>query len=190
MLQSISSYSARHICLKVPSRRYNLSAYTYGFTLLYSSIFTSMLLLLISLIMRRPFHLMMFMLFFIPIRTCSGGYHCKTYIKCTVVSCLCFILTFLVSLMLKLLPVAAALLLTGLIAAYIYRNSPVQNSKQILTAEAVLKNRKKAKWILLLNFLAIAFLYMTPYFFIAPMGIATLITVAVLMHIVIHPVGH
>jgi len=56
--------------------------YVYGMTLLISSAATLFATLLIGLAFHMPNDVLVFLLFFIPVRIFSGGYHSSSYLRC------------------------------------------------------------------------------------------------------------
>lgn len=56
--------------------------YVYGNELLLSFLFSTSIILVIGLLLKRFFQTILFLLIFILVRRCTGGYHANTYFKC------------------------------------------------------------------------------------------------------------
>lgn len=69
----------------------------FGCELILTSIFGTLILIALSLIMGHPLIWIFFLLGFAPLRTSAGGYHADTHLKCYCVTSLMFLLAALAS---------------------------------------------------------------------------------------------
>ncbi len=66
------------------------AVYAYGLELLFSSLFSTGAIILISMLARRPFHWLFFSAGFIPLRLTAGGYHASSHMKCVLTTAAAF----------------------------------------------------------------------------------------------------
>lgn len=84
MIQKISSAIAR-LWVKegiIPDNAENLEVYCYGLELLFSTTINLLLVVVISILFRKPFLFVPYLLGFIPIRVMAGGYHARNHWSC------------------------------------------------------------------------------------------------------------
>lgn len=90
MLLKLSTYLT-HYFIKKNIIKSNLSQiYIYGFQLTISTLCSLLSILLLSSFSNFIFGIT-FLLFFMPLRFCAGGYHSNTYQKCFILTNLCFL---------------------------------------------------------------------------------------------------
>ena len=77
---------ARRLLLQKVIIEDHLDVYVYGFELLISSLFSTLLILLIGVLTHNILETIAFLATFILLRSFSGGYHAKTYIVCSIVT--------------------------------------------------------------------------------------------------------
>lgn len=184
MLQSLSTFSTKLILKNAPTEHLDEAAYVYGFMIFYSTLFTGTLLLLFSFIYGAPIRYFIFFLFFTPIRTYSGGFHCNTYLNCTIISIIVFTATYLLSEFLVQMPTYLTVILIISAVFYIYNNSTIIYEKNSVKEEKWRICKKKVTWILYFYSLCISFfLTNTSFYSMATMAAATLTAVAILIHI-------
>ena len=66
--------------------------YIYGFEIIISSFFGASSVLFLGIILRSVIESLVFLIIFIVIRQCCGGYHANSYIKCIISFVLVFVL--------------------------------------------------------------------------------------------------
>lgn len=125
------------------------SIYVYGFELFYSTLFTICSIVIISSLFGKAYLGITFLLFFIPVRIFSGGYHAETYRGCFVCTNLLFSFSFFVVTSEEngirwLIKYAIFLIL----AFYIWLNAPVKNEKVYLTIQQRKANKKNTGIVL------------------------------------------
>ena len=119
-------------------------AYQYGIEITISSIFNILLILLTSLLFRDVLSGVIFLLCFISLRIYSGGYHATTYLRCSIVFLLTYILVeishiFLSHYFLSNIRFSEVLLLIFFLPVLIY--APVQNKHKKLDEKKKRKNK-------------------------------------------------
>lgn len=126
--------------------------YIYGFELLGSFVLSIVSILIWSSILGYCDAVLVFLLFFIPIRITAGGYHAKTYGSCFFWTNFIALGSVLLSLQLwkmfnnKLDIMMWMLFVIALL--YIWKNAPVVSKKFPLRPEIVLRNQRYARMIL------------------------------------------
>ena len=65
--------------------------YQYGIEITISSALNFFLVFLIGAVTRNILESIVFMIFFVPIRQITGGYHAKTYFRCNLYLCMVFV---------------------------------------------------------------------------------------------------
>lgn len=74
------------------SDKYPIDVYVYGIELLVSSLISTILILAVGLLTGTFAESLIFLLSFSCIRVYTGGYHSMTYLRCTVISVLSYVL--------------------------------------------------------------------------------------------------
>ena len=82
MLEKMSMYLANQLYIKGEIAEDKIVIIRYGFEIMISSLFILLSIPLCAIIMFRLSDGIIFLLFFMPVRLFSGGYHAPTY-KCT-----------------------------------------------------------------------------------------------------------
>lgn len=158
--------------------------YIYGFCLLYSSCFIIMSILVISSILNHIIYGIYFLLFFIPLRTYTGGYHSNTYGGCFIISNLYFIFSYFIAQILLTVYSIPNMVITLFISVYIYINCPIINSNHVIPVNLLPVYKHKAGILLIIIIFIILFLLVTGHLDnLSRMAIATIITVALLIYI-------
>jgi accessory gene regulator B len=117
--------------------------YRYGIEITVSSIINILLIIICSILLKNVISGFLFLLFFIPLRQYTGGYHANTYLKCN----LLFTFSFLAVLFLAhfvnafLMPESlAAILILAAVPVCVF--SPIENPNKRLSASKTEKCRK------------------------------------------------
>ena len=97
MLNYLSTKSTLFLYKKSAFPSSEKPIYVYGFCLFYSSCFIILSILTISSILNHIIDGIYFLLFFILLRTYTGGYHSNTYGGCFIISNLYFLFTYYIS---------------------------------------------------------------------------------------------
>ena len=92
MIKIIANWILNLVCKNCDIPNDLREAYQYGIGITISSIFNILLILLTSLLFRDVLSGVIFLLCFISLRTYSGGYHATTYLRCSIVFLLTYIL--------------------------------------------------------------------------------------------------
>jgi len=128
--------------------------YLYGAMLFLSSVLGILSILLLSIILFDFITFLVFIVFFIPLRIHAGGYHCKTYSCCFIVSNILFLLigfSAKYTYSFVLFQIIASIITLFTVIAY----SPVTNKYNPLSARRILINRKKSIYIMIFQCLVI-----------------------------------
>jgi len=120
-----------------------------GFIILLNLVIT----LLIGFILRMPLESLLFLLVFIPLRSCAGGIHASNNVRCMILSVIAVVLllitaNFIVAVMTASIIVAAA----TVCALVIYLLSPVQDANKPLDDEEIKLYRKRTLKVLCVEF--------------------------------------
>lgn len=183
MLELISFYSTKFLASKLNISEDAFSIYKYGFTLLYSMVFSAISICTLSFILfDSPIYAIIFIFVFVSIRIYSGGFHAKTYLSCFILNNLFFIIIMFVALSMRdfyfLFPIFSLFS-----SFYIYRNTPVSNSFHPISQSKVVIYQRKTKFILII----VLIITMTLYFVQSQLSLIMSLTtflVALLMIIV------
>ena len=126
--------------------------YVYGATLILTTLLGIVSILLLSAIFFSIWDGVLFLTVFSVVRTSAGGYHCKTYLKCFLLSNAIFLGIMAVSLLfsyLPTLPTDTMRVLSGILFLvtwlYIFFNAPVVPINHALSKKKVLQNKLRAR---------------------------------------------
>lgn len=149
MLEKIAHTFAGYIMARSKGSGEDEEIIEYGITLFLSTAMGVISIFIISAIFFDIYAAAVFLVIFIPLRKCSGGYHCSTYSACFILSNLLFTAVMLLAQVSVLwqgyyIPAAAAALLSMLC---IVRYAPVINKNNPIGKKLQCKNRKKAIWL-------------------------------------------
>lgn len=184
MLNYLSTKSALFLYKKSAFPSSEKPIYVYGFCLFYSSCFIILSILTISSILNHILDGIYFLLFFILLRTYTGGYHSNTYGGCFIISNLCFLFTYYIAQILLTVPSIPNMVIAFLISIYIYIKCPIINSNHVIPANFIPVYKHRAGILLTMIIFIILFLLITDHLNnLSRMAIATLITVALLIYI-------
>ena len=144
MIKIIANWILNLVCKNCDIPNDLREAYQYGIGITISSIFNILLILLTSLLFRDVLSGVIFLLCFISLRTYSGGYHATTYLRCSIVFLLTYILVeishiFLSHYFLSNIRFSEVLLLIFFLPVLIY--APVQNKHKKLDEKKKRKNK-------------------------------------------------
>ena len=115
--------------------------YTYGFELIISGAANVIFIAIISVLLRRYYDWMLFLIAFIPLRTTAGGYHANSHLKCILVGTLSFAALLLIS-RLQVGWVVIVPIITGFSFLIVLLFSPIEAHNKKLKEEQIRKNRK------------------------------------------------
>lgn len=108
--------------------------YVYGVECFVNEIISDSLLLLFACLFKRPFQMVIWLLFFTIIRINVGGYHAKTHYKCillsTLLGCICIMVyPFLPLTYMRILSILSLIIIIK-IAPVIHENHPVSEKRK------------------------------------------------------------
>lgn len=125
----------------IPSEK--IPVYQYGFELFISSVISVLLILVIGLIFMHPGYALIYLVGFIPIRVCAGGYHGKTHLECYLVFSLTFAACMALLLKLVFVQFFPVITCTVLLLAMMCL-APVEAKNKPLTPERRRRNHRHA----------------------------------------------
>lgn len=130
--------------------------YEYGYTLLLEMIVNCLIAIIIAYAMNKISILILFSIFFIPLRSFAGGFHAKSSLSCYVISNSVLVFAYFGDNLLRnksfdLFMLVVLLLFLGLI---IYKISPVDSINKRLTVEEKIKYKRMVKRIVFLEMIA------------------------------------
>lgn len=123
--------------------RDKISIYQYGFELFISAICSILLVLVIGVAFGHPEYTLIYLIGFIPIRVCAGGYHGRTHLECYMVFATAFTICIILSSALasvQIFPVITCSFLLLLMTCL----APVEAKNKPLTPERRKRNHKSA----------------------------------------------
>lgn len=116
--------------------------YVYGFELILSFLISTTIIFAIGVILEQIVNTLVFLLLFILIRRCTGGFHAKTYLQCKLYT-IGFYLTVILLSVYTAIPLWSFSLLAVIGGTIILWIGPIENPNKPLT----LQERYKSKWI-------------------------------------------
>lgn len=150
MIKRLSHSLAQKIVNSGAGRNNSTAAIAFGLELIFTYLFGTAILMVISVLCRQPLAWLVFILGFAPLRTTAGGFHAKSQFSCFAVSSGIFILSMIVSYLwswtstVHLLVCSVTLILVLLL-------SPVEAVNKKLTQEQRSKNRTRSIIISVIN---------------------------------------
>jgi len=157
MLENVSAYLAKKTVLPTKD---NIDVLTYGYELALSTLFTSILLLVIASLAGEIMAGVIFIISYVPIRVCAGGYHAKTFVGCNCFSAASFVILLLAyrfgEVYFSNFMWLCILFVSALIILYY---APCEHKNQPLTDEKRLKNRRQVKIRLPIEMIVILLLF-------------------------------
>ena len=119
--------------------------YIYGFEIIISSFFGASSVLFLGIILRSVIESLVFLIIFIVIRQCCGGYHANSYIKCIISFVLVFVLVIIGQrLVLPYYSTFVLVIMSVVRMSVILNLAPIENSQKPLTDEIKSRNRRLA----------------------------------------------
>ncbi|MBQ8940716.1 MAG: accessory gene regulator B family protein [Firmicutes bacterium] len=115
--------------------------FAYGISRLIVNAIMIVVFTIIGLFFRHLLEIYVFLLFFIPLRKFAGGFHCESFVTCSVASCLCVISPIVINTYIDYIPAFFAMWIIS--GAIIIGLSPIQDHRKKLSAEESLVYRKR-----------------------------------------------
>ena len=147
MLNKISSKIVKILIEKKVIEESNKAIYFYGTMLFLSTLGGLLSIFAISLFFFDLTTVLVFFMFFIPLRVHAGGYHCKNFFSCFVVSNLLFIIVVSLAKMFlnyAIIGIYGAILLSVLTLLSVVAFAPVTNANNPISPKKKRNNRKKS----------------------------------------------
>ncbi len=147
MLSKTANYLARRLLNNNVIKEDSFDIYVYGFELLISFLFSTLLVIASGIIIGKLLETLAFLVVFIFLRSYSGGYHAKKYSICTIVTLGVYAAVILLSSFINVNAVSYLLLwIVGFTLLFLW--APIENPNKEIT------NKRKIiyKWISILLF--------------------------------------
>ncbi|MDD6082892.1 MAG: accessory gene regulator B family protein [Oscillospiraceae bacterium] len=110
--------------------------YQYGIEITISSALNFFLVFLIGAVTRNILESIVFMIFFVPIRQITGGYHAKTYFRCNLYLCMVFVsILLLYRFTNEYITSYSAILISFICSSVFVAGCPVENPNKPIPAE-------------------------------------------------------
>ncbi len=113
--------------------------YEYGYELLISTLITIITIIFLGLLSGKLLSTIIFLFYFMPIRTVAGGYHAKTHVKCLILSNIIGI--FCVNIFPKITNFIALFFILGISECYIFFNAPCKSKINPLKEDLLKRNK-------------------------------------------------
>jgi len=160
MLQRVAKECAELLIRRQIIQREEQAVYRYGFELFWSTAAGVISILLLSAIFGYVPSALMFIVFFLPIRTFAGGYHAPSYEKCFCltngIAVVCVIWAKELSRHFE--PGLLSGFLSGLAMVYIWINAPVRSVKYPQKESVLIKSKKLSRVTLCIEIVTLLFL--------------------------------
>lgn len=158
MLYKISSWLTGVFLKKNIISPNNFELLLYGWQITLATLGSLTSIFIVSLFF-SPTYVFFFLIFFVPIRIFSGGYHASTYFRCFICTNSIFVICILLSKLLLVFPSYFAVLLGFSSALYIYNFAPKIHPNNPLSYQEWNTNRTLSKITILLQctFIIISF---------------------------------
>lgn len=157
--------------------------YIYGFELFCSTAFCIISILTIGALFGYLNLAAAFVLFFVPIRVPAGGYHAKSYGRCFILTNSVAIVCVIISQVLWYVNDYEWLIWIFLLGSFVYiwMNAPVQTKEHPLKPERIMKNRRYAHYLLVIELIILLLLRIVSDSCIVYTGIVTSYAVAIMI---------
>ena len=163
------------------------SVYIYGFQLVISFIGCVSCIIALSIFLNYFEQAIVFLLFFVPIRVFGGGYHAETYRNCFLLTnctaCICVASAKWLLHGSPILPILLGIMMLAIII-YIWRNVPAHTGNYELSKKTLVRNRKIARAILLIEMILIGAMYYVGQMRLVYTAMVTTVMVALLIKLV------
>ena len=145
MLSKTANYLARRLLNNNVIKEDSFDIYVYGFELLISFLFSTLLVIVSGIIIGKLLETLTFLVVFIFLRSYSGGYHAKKYSICTIVTLGVYAVVILLSSFVNVNIMFYLLLgIVGFILLFLW--APIENPNKEITD----KRKILYKWISIL----------------------------------------
>lgn len=132
--------------------------YQYGFELLWSTVLCVMSILLLSMVFDYTRCAIVFLLYFLPIRTVAGGYHAPSYEKCFILTNLVAVGCIAIAKTIGILyvPHAIIILVGGIVFGCLWVNAPAVAEDCDARKETPETNKRYSRIIIISEVVAVA----------------------------------
>ncbi|KXL51652.1 accessory regulator protein B [Anaerotignum neopropionicum] len=144
--------------------------YAYGAECMLNELFSDLLLIITALLFHKTFEMILWMLFFTPLRIHLGGMHASSHLKCILSSILLsYLCIFTYPLIIEFPPILGFILAISIFI--VYKIAPVVHPNHPVSENRMLQMRKRALFILFVEIIIACIAY--GYFSKIVAGIAT-----------------
>lgn len=150
MIKQLSQKLAKSIVSSGASKGHSAAAIGFGLELVFTCLFGTSILVIISILCHQPVAWLFFVLGFAPLRTTAGGFHASSHLACFIISACLFILSLATSFLISWIrgiPLTIALITL----IFVYCWSPVEAKNKKLNNDQISKNRRKSLIISIVN---------------------------------------
>jgi len=160
MLSYISYKSAKLLESKYKTSNTSYTEiYVYGFTLLFSTLFTATAITLLSLLYGNIIYGLVFIFFFVPLKLNLGGYHAKTFCGCFLFSVSLFTTIYVLISNIQIAYIwPITIILLPCVSIVLFMMKPKVPFNHSVSNELLLKCKKKANYYILVDLFIIVFL--------------------------------
>jgi accessory gene regulator B len=145
MLEKISAYLANLLYVKGEIEEKKIAIIRYGFEIMISSLCIFVSILLYAIVIFRLSDGIIFLLFFMPIRLFSGGYHAPTYKKCYICTMILFIVVILMAYIFPVVNIYTVIVSLVACIVYISQKAPCVNVHHPLSERKYRENKIRAR---------------------------------------------
>lgn len=150
MIKQLSHALAKSIVASGAGKGHSAAAIGFGLELIFTYLFGTSILVIISILCHQPIAWLFFILGFAPLRTTAGGFHANSQLSCFIISACLFIISLVSSILISW--IRGIHIIIALIALIlVYSLSPVEAKNKKLNSDQISKNRRKSLIISIVN---------------------------------------
>lgn len=150
MIKQLSQRLAKSIVSSGASKGHSTAAIGFGLELIFTYLFGTSILAIISILCHQPLAWILFILGFAPLRTTAGGFHANSRLSCLIISACLYILSLATSFLISWIR-GLPLTITLITLILVYYWSPVEAKNKKLNDDQISKNRRKSLIISIAN---------------------------------------
>lgn len=160
--------------------------FIYGFEIFYSTLFSSLGIIVLAIIFNSWTNGVLFLLYFMPIRIFAGGYHASTYRRCFILTNAVFLITIVFANILFYFNFAIKFVILLVSIVYIVKHAPIENVNAPLSSYKRIKNMVYAKRCLFIECVSMVIWFSFGFYRVVLLIIATTVIVSLMMKIADH----
>lgn len=180
MLEKASMYLTNQLYIKGEIQESKIAVIKYGFEILISSFFILFSVSVYAIILFRLLDGIIFLVFFMPIRLFSGGFHAHTYGRCYICTMLLFVLVIFLAYVIPVTNISLVICILIFSCFYIIQKAPCVNVHHPLSERRYRKNRKYARITIIIESVMSFILFLADYR-LCTISVYTLLLVVAMM---------